>query len=170
MIKEESSLAGLVIRKLQGTDEAEKCAQLMAHSEPWTTLCRTYDDSLKILKDPTKEVYLAVRNDELIGFIILNMKGAFIGYIQTVCIMSEWRNKGIGSLLLKFAEERIFRETPNVFICVSSFNNEAQKLYVRLGYEVVGELSDYIVTGYSEILLRKTIAPLAEFVVSQRKS
>jgi hypothetical protein len=28
---------------------------------------------------------------------------------------------------------------------------------------VVGELKDYIVPGHSEILLRKTIAPLAQF-------
>ena len=48
-------------------------------------------------------------------------------------------------------------------MCVSSFNTEAQKLYLRLGYEIVGELKDYIVAGYSEILLRKTIGPLSEF-------
>ncbi len=36
-------------------------------------------------------------------------------------------------------------------------------LYERLGYAVVGELTDYIVSGHSELLLRKTIAPLNEF-------
>lgn len=64
---------------------------------------------------------------------------------------------------MAFAEKRIFSETPNAFICVSSFNSSAQKLYERLGYEVIGELKDYIISGYSEILLRKTIAPLTEF-------
>jgi hypothetical protein len=33
----------------------------------------------------------------------------------------------------------------------------------KRGYEVIGELKDYIVPGHSEILLRKTIAPLTEF-------
>lgn len=47
---------------------------------------------------------------DLLGFIILNMKGAFVGYIQTVCIAPEWRSTGIGSLLLKFAEDRILSE------------------------------------------------------------
>lgn len=162
-MNKDSGTGGVEIRKPQSVDEAQKCAHLMAQSEPWITLHRTYDDSLKILSDPSREVYVAVRNDELIGFIILNMNGAFIGYIQTVCIAPEWRGRGIGSLLLKFAEERIFGETPNVFMCVSSFNTEAQKLYLRLGYEIVGELKDYIVSGHSEILLRKTMAPLAEF-------
>ena len=151
------------IRRLEGEDEARKCALLMTDSEPWITLHRTYDDSLKILSDSSKEIYVALRNYELVGFIILNMNGAFTGYIQTVCIEAEWRNKGVGSLLLKFAEDRIFSETPNVFMCVSSFNKEAQKLYKRLGYEIIGELKDYIVSGYSEILLRKTAAPLTDF-------
>lgn len=163
----QDSRTGLEIRRLQGTDEARKCALLMTHSEPWITLRRTYDESLKILSDSSKEIYVAVRKDELGGFIILNMKGAFVGYIQTVCIAPESRSKGIGSLLLKFAEDRILSETPNVFMCVSSFNKEAQRLYEKLGYEIVGELKDYIVSGHSEILLRKTVAPLSEFQPQQ---
>ena len=163
----QDSRTGLEIRRLQGTDEARKCALLMTHSEPWITLRRTDDESLKILNDSSKEIYVAVRNDELVGFIILNMKGAFVGYIQTVCIAPESRSKGIGSLLLKFAEDRILSETPNVFMCVSSFNKEAQRLYEKLGYEIVGELKDYIVSGHSEILLRKTVAPLSEFQPQQ---
>lgn len=163
----QDSRTGLEIRRLQGTDEARKCALLMTHSEPWITLRRTYDESLKILSDSSKEIYVAVRKDELVGFIILNMKGAFVGYIQTVCIAPESRSKGIGCLLLKFAEDRILSETPNVFMCVSSFNKEAQRLYEKLGYEIVGELKDYIVSGHSEILLRKTVAPLSEFQPQQ---
>jgi len=160
---EKSGNVGVEIRKLHRVDEAHECAQLMAHSEPWITLRRTYDDSMKMLTDPSREVYLAVVKEEIVGFIILQMSGASIGYIQTVGVMPEWRNKGIGSRLTKFAEDRILSETPNVFLCVSSFNKKAQQLYKRLGYEIVGELKDYIVSGHSEILLRKTIAPLTEF-------
>jgi RimJ/RimL family protein N-acetyltransferase len=46
---------------------------------------------------------------------------------------------------------------------VSSFNSGARRLYERLGYEEVGELRDWIISDHSEILLRKTIAPLTEF-------
>ena len=143
--------------------EAEKCARLMANSEPWITLRRTYDNSLKMLRDPSREVYLAFVKDEIVGFIVLIMSGALVGYIQTVAVMPEWRNKGIGSRLLKFAEDTIFAKAPNAFMCVSSFNKKAQGLYQRLGYEVIGELKDYVVPGHSEILLRKSIAPLTEF-------
>jgi ribosomal protein S18 acetylase RimI-like enzyme len=65
--------------------------------------------------------------------------------------------------MVDFAERRILSEVPNVFMCVSSFNDAARRLYQRLGYQVVGELTDYIVAGYSEILLRKTTGPLTAF-------
>ena len=97
------------------------------------------------------------------GFIIVNMQGPFPGYIQTVCVAAEERGRGLGARLVAFAEERIFRESPNVFLCVSSFNPGARRLYERLGYAVVGELTDYIVRGHSEILMRKSIGPLDEF-------
>lgn len=153
----------LVIRPIQGEEETKACARLMANSEPWVTLHRSYEESYEMLKDPSREVYAGRVGDETVGFLIVVMKGAFVGYLQTVGLHREWRNRGIGSKLIAFAEERIFREVPNVFICVSSFNQEALRLYERLGYYIVGELKDYIINGHSEILLRKSIAPLNEF-------
>ncbi len=151
------------IRRLENDVQARQCARMMAGSEPWITLGRTYRSSLKLLQDPTREVYVALRERQMVGFIILLMRGILRGYVQTVGVMPEWRGRGVGSLLMAFAEERIFRESPNVFLCVSSFNKAAQEFYHRLGYRVVGRLEDFIVAGHAEILLRKTVAPLAEF-------
>ena len=144
--------------------EAQTCARLMAGSEPWITLGRGYDTSLRVVQDPTREVYIAREADEIAGFVILCMTGAFVGYIQTICIHPSRRGQGVGSRLVAFAEARILRESPNVFMCVSSFNHDARRLYQKLGYQVIGELTDYIVQGHSEILLRKTAGPLATFV------
>ncbi len=151
------------IRQLKGGDEVHLLSEFMANSEPWATLKRTYEESVRMLNDPMREVYVADVGGEVAGFTILQMKGAFVGYIQTVGVLPGWRDRGIGSRLIQFAEGRIFREAPNAFICVSSFNEGARRLYERLGYKVVGELTDYIVPGHAEILMRKTIAPLTEF-------
>jgi ribosomal protein S18 acetylase RimI-like enzyme len=153
----------LAIVRLVTEVDAEACARLMASSEPWLTLGRTYEASLAIVRDPAREVYLARDDGGLVGFLILCLTGAFVGYIQTICIRPERRGQGLGSRLVEFAEQRILRDFPNVFMCVSSFNRDARRLYERLGYQVVGELTDYIVQGHSEILLRKTIGPLATF-------
>ncbi len=135
----------------------------MCSQEPWLTLQRDFEESVEILSDPSRESYLATVEDRIVGFLILNLEGAFVGYLQTVCVAPEWRRQGIGRRLVTFAEDRIFREAPNVFLCVSSFNSDARRLYERLGYEIVGELEDYIVRGHAEILFRKTTGPLREF-------
>lgn len=152
------------IRSLKDTDEAETCARMMADSEPFITLQRGYEASLRLVSDPSREVYLALVESEIVGFVVLVMHGAFIGYVQSICVAPDWRNRGIGSRLMSFAEKRIFAETPNAFLCVSSFNEGARRFYERLGYEVVGELKNYLISGHSEILMRKTIAPLNEFM------
>jgi ribosomal-protein-alanine N-acetyltransferase len=152
------------IRKLQTSEEAEVCASMMSGSEPFITLRRDYEASLKMMNDPLREVYVARIGSEVVGFIIVNMRGALIGYIQSVCTAAGWRGKGIGGELMNFAEKRILCEAPNVFLMVSSFNKGARRLYDRRGYEVVGELKDFIVSGYSEILMRKTTGPTADFV------
>ncbi|MGH9399606.1 MAG: GNAT family N-acetyltransferase [Thermoanaerobaculia bacterium] len=139
-------------------------ARVMAASEPWITLGRGFEASGKMLSDVTRERYVALLGEERAGFLILNMGGALPGYIQTVCVAPEFRGSGLGTQLVRFAEERVFRDSPNVFLCVSSFNQGARRLYERLGYLPVGELSDYLVTGHSELLMRKTIGPLDSFV------
>jgi [ribosomal protein S18]-alanine N-acetyltransferase len=149
------------VARLDTEADAEACAQLMASSEPWLTLGRTYEASLAIIRDATREVFvLRDPAGKLSGFLILCLTGAFVGYIQTICIDPNCRGQGLGTRLLAFAEQRILSRFPNVFMCVSSFNHDARRLYERLGYHVVGELSDYIVAGHSEILLRKTIGPM----------
>jgi ribosomal-protein-alanine N-acetyltransferase len=153
----------LSILPLDSALDRERCARLMSTSEPWLTLGRTYESSYELLGDPTREIYVAKVGEEVAGFVILLMQGAFVGYIQTICMAPEHRNRGLGRRLLAFAEERIFRESPNVFLCVSSFNAGAQRLYLRLGYELIGEFKDYIVRGHSELLMRKTRGPLREF-------
>lgn len=157
----------LVVSLLQTEDDARACARLMAMSEPWITLGRSYETSLDIIQDPSREVYLVRDETGLGGFLILCMTGAFVGYIQTVCIDPARRGRGLGSRLVEFAEQRILQVSPNIFLCVSSFNQAARRLYERLGYTLVGELTDYIVRGHSELLLRKTTGPLTGF---QRES
>ena len=148
------------IRPLVTDAEAEICARMMSCSEPWLTLGRDYAASLGLLRDERRERYVAWKSEQIAGFLVLNMAGAFVGYIQIVCVAEDQRGKGLGTRLLKFAEDRILRDSPNVFICVSDFNVAARRLYERLGYLEVGELSDYLVAGHAEILLRKSIGPI----------
>jgi ribosomal-protein-alanine N-acetyltransferase len=136
---------------------------MMSSSEPWLTLGRTYEQCVKILTSPTREVYVGAIDGRVVGFAVLIMQGAFVGFIQSLAVDRDLRGRGIGEALMRFAEGRILRDTPNVFLCVSSFNHRAMRFYRRLGYEAVGELRDMIIRGHDEILMRKTTVPLSEF-------
>jgi [ribosomal protein S18]-alanine N-acetyltransferase len=153
----------IVIERTQDETEARLCAAMMAESEPWITLRRDFNAAFHLTSDPTKEVYVARAGRELAGHIVVNMAGPFAGYIQALVVASPWRSRGIGAQLLKFAEQRIFQESPNVFLCVSGFNARAQQFYARLGYEQIGELKNYVIAGESEFLMRKSVGPKDEF-------
>ncbi len=156
--------ADISIKTLDNSVEAEACASMMAGSDPWITLGRDYERCLQTVRQPLREVYLCYAGKQLAGFAILSMTGALVGYIQTICVSSRYRGRGLGTHIIGFAERRIFRDSPNVFMCVSSFNSRARSLYAALGYKVVGEFEDLLVRGHSEILLRKTLGPLDEFI------
>lgn len=132
----------------------------MAESEPWLTLATGYERSLMLLSNETRERYVATVAGARAGFIVLNMQGAFVGYVQLLGVDRNFRGQGVGRALLEYAERRIFAETPNVFICVSDFNREARAFYEKLGYAQAGVLEDFVVAGHAEILLRKTIGPI----------
>ncbi len=124
---------------------------------------RGYEQCLAAVVDEGAETYVAGDDAGVAGFVIIVMKGSFVGYIRSLAVREDWRSRGLGSRLMAFAEGRIYRETPNVCICVSSFNERACALYLRLGYKPVGQLEDYVVRGHSEWLLRKSRGPLSEF-------
>ncbi len=149
------------IEKLEHRNDIHTCARIMFSSEPWITLKRDFEQSLAAIQNPDAEKYMVKIDGQIAGFAIIKMKGSFVGYIQSIVFAETYRGKGLGTEMIKYLEKRIFSETPNVFICTSSFNPRALKLYQRLGYEKVGKLKDYIVKGHSEILLRKTIGPLS---------
>ena len=164
MSNAEPAPSGVSIRRLETDAEAEACARLMASTEPWVTLGRTYDASLAIVRDPSREVHLALdARGGVAGFLILFLAGPFAGYLQTVCVAPESRGQGLGRQLVEFAEQRIGEVSPNVFLCVSDFNPRARALYERLGYQLVGELADFLARGHAELLFRKTRGPWAEF-------
>jgi ribosomal-protein-alanine N-acetyltransferase len=141
----------------------EACARMMIASEPWLTFRRSLEAALRGLQDPGKELYAILDDGDVAGFILLDMRGPLAGYIQSVCIHPEQRNRGMGARLLAWAEQRIHTESPNIFLFVSSFNAAAQRFYARRGFEVVGRVPGFIVREHDEVLMRKTLGPWAEY-------
>lgn len=141
-------------------DDYAWCAALMASSEPWITLGRDLGSCRDALRRPGTDLFVArnMENDRPAGFVLIAPYGmAGSPYIASIAIAPEMRGRGIGSELLRFAERR-FAGRAHLFLLVSSFNQNAQRLYLRQGYERVGELKDYCVPGQSELIFHKGLA------------
>ncbi|HEX5235781.1 MAG TPA: GNAT family N-acetyltransferase [Silvibacterium sp.] len=143
------------------------CAELMASSEPWITLRRDRASALAQVADRSKELFIATDADRRLGFVLIDMRGPFTGYVQSLCVSPEFRNRGYGAMLLRFAEKRILRDEQHIFLCVSSFNAGAQRFYERHGYEHVGALPNHIVEGAAEIIMRKSKDGLAKTTLTE---
>ena len=122
------------IESTSNPDDFAVCALMMSVTDPWLTLRLGYDDCIKAFDGPFKEIFLLKKNWEIIGFVIMQTQGTFKGYIQTVCIDAAHRGLGYGTKILQFCEERILQYSPNIFICVSTFNQGAIALYTKFGF------------------------------------
>lgn len=149
------------------SEDFAACALMMSKSDPWITLEMSFDQCLKAFEGKTKEVYVIKKENQIAGFVILQVEGTFKGYIQTICVNENYRGKGFGNKLLLFCEERILKISPNIFICVSSFNKGAIKLYYEFGFKLIGELENFVKEGFTELLLRKTFGPIIEFPIKK---
>lgn len=138
-------------------DDYAWCARLMASSEPWVTLGRNLKSCLDSLARIGTDLFVAIDGENALraGFILVAPYGlAGSPYIASIAVAAQMRGKGIGSELLHFAERR-FAGRAHLFLLVSSFNHRAQHLYLRHGYERVGELKDYCIKGESELIFHK---------------
>lgn len=160
----------IIIGKASDDADFRTAARIMATTEPWITLGRTEELIHANIIKPQLEVYVATVGEDVVGVVIMAINVTLIkGYISALAVHRDFRSQGIGTQLLRFAQQRIFRESPNVFICASSFNERAQRLYAREGFERIGELKDLIVPGHSEILHRKTRGAWSTFTPARKE-
>ncbi|MCW8877046.1 MAG: GNAT family N-acetyltransferase [Kangiellaceae bacterium] len=147
---------------------ASQCAQMMANSDPWKKVGRTFEDSLKNFVDPDYSQYILKIDNQLAGFLVLILNGMLGGgFIKSLFVKPEYQGSGYGAKLLEYGESKIFKQFANAYICVSSFNKNAQLLYQKCGFEIVGELTELIIPGHHEVLLRKSQGPTSLFKVCE---
>jgi ribosomal protein S18 acetylase RimI-like enzyme len=141
----------------QATDgEREWAARTMAGSDPWVRLGRGLETCRAVCTRPGYEMWVARSAGEPLGFALVHARGvAGSPYLASIAVAEAARGRGVGARLLAFVEDRFRPEARHFFLCVSSFNAGARRLYERLGYEAVGLLKDYVIDGADEVLMHK---------------
>lgn len=80
--------------------------------------------------------YVAVANNEVIGYGVLNYNFFGNGSIDMLYVHSNHRRRGAGEVLLRYLESLC--ETPKLFITTNLSNLAMQSLLVKLDYALSG--------------------------------
>jgi ribosomal-protein-alanine N-acetyltransferase len=154
--------AELLIRPYEAADRDAVIALLDA--DPWRRLGYGAADWHGLLAAPLRgrEGYVALTGTGAAGMALVRPRFLAGDYLELFAVAAPARGCGVGAALLSHVESIVFARAPNVFVCVSDFNDGARRFYARHGYAHVGTLPDLLVAGSAELLLRKTTRPLRD--------
>lgn len=97
------------------------------------------------------------------GFIIAHRRRGGFGHVLTIDVAPEFRQHGVGTLLLRAAHARLAKEGCHTMFLETAVNNlPAISFYKRHGYSVVRTLPRYYqATGMDAFLLSKPLDTVA---------
>ncbi|MCA9889903.1 MAG: GNAT family N-acetyltransferase [Anaerolineae bacterium] len=150
------------------------CAHIMATNPLWQRYNVTEEKALRLFSsipsDDTARVSVALLNEEVAGFIWYYLRGTFFsgGYIRLVGVSIQHKRQGIGTVLMDVAENDISQHTPDTFLLASDFNIPAHDFYRQRGYQNVGQLPDFAMSGISELIFWKRIQQKKEAPAAKR--
>ncbi len=98
-------------------------------------------------------------NRAIAGFIVAEAGARSSGHIITIDVAAEARRSGVGSLLLRAAEDGLLaRSCRNVALETAVDNLPALSFYKRHGYSVTRTFPGYYSNGVDALVLAKTLA------------
>ena len=117
------------------------------------------------LQGPGGFTLVAFAEKQIAGFIVLNLeevsKGRIakeIGHVITIDVLPEFRRSGVGSLLLKAAEERLAGDGCSTLLLETAVNNEsALRFYHKHSFEILKTLPRYYPDGLDGLMLGKKL-------------
>lgn len=93
----------------------------------------------------------------IVGFIVAE-SGSHGGHIITIDVTSAARRSGVGSLLLRAAEDRLGKAgAPSVELETAVDNISALSFYKRHGYSVIRTFPRYYANGVDALVLQKEL-------------
>ena len=120
--------------------------------EAFNSLNPSYD--LFIYLAYGSDIIVAEKNGRVIGYVVLMDLGE-CAKIMSIAVKSDYRGKGIGKALLEEAIERCKRRKKKMITLEVRISNlQAQELYKKYGFEIVGKLEKYYSDGEDAYLMQ----------------
>ena len=148
--------------RLCGREDLEhiQLIETTSFQDPWPIT------NFRYILDKAPELFLVAEEEKLVGYIVGEIKELIIsgishrskaGHVLNIAVEREWRERGVGSLLLDEIETRFKeRDAKQVTLEVRESNKTARTFYVNRGYEDIGKVRAYY-GDEDAIIMRKPL-------------
>jgi ribosomal protein S18 acetylase RimI-like enzyme len=144
---------------VEGRSHAAALGQLLAGMDPWRAHGRSaIDMAMRFTRDdPSAGRFGIVRDDILIGAVVVRYPFLRGAYLETLGLTEGSRGLGVGSAIIDWMAREIDGQANNLWLCVTDWNETARGFYRRMGFVEVGALPDLSTVGMTEIFMRKQL-------------
>jgi len=147
-------------------DDIPTVASWMVQTPLWQRYQLTIERASKNFENALEraEVLLVADADaDNVGFAWCVPQGGFgrSMYLRLIGVRQEKARAGVGTTLLRAAEEAALKVGHELFLLVSDFNLDAQHFYQRQGYQQIGAIPGYVLPDVTELLYWKQLRPTA---------
>jgi ribosomal protein S18 acetylase RimI-like enzyme len=106
---------------------------------------------LQAFSEGRADLLVAESQGEVAGFAWFVPRGAFdrSGYLRLIAVDDRFRGLRVGQQLMETLEQRHLTQG-GIVLLASAGNTAAHRFYERLGYQVIGEIPDYVRPGLHE--------------------
>jgi GNAT superfamily N-acetyltransferase len=138
---------------------AELLGPAVAAIEPWSTINYPAAQltAFLTLEDPALNRRAIFVEDEPAGIIAVRSPWLRGPYLQVLALLRPFQGQGFGKHLLAWFETQATGNARWLWLCHSSFNRRAGAFYTREGFHEVAVLTDLMLDGGDEVLMRKRI-------------
>jgi ribosomal protein S18 acetylase RimI-like enzyme len=135
-----------------------RLAEAIVVMPPWVVMKYPADAMERFLATESDTIsrYRVAIGTETAGVVSVRYPWLKGPYLELLALFPRFQGAGLGTRILVWLEQETVRlEARNLWVCASSFNHGALRLYERYGFQRVATLPNLVVDGYEEILLRK---------------
>jgi len=146
--------------KMPTKEAAKMLSRAFTEIEPWKTLKTDRVRMEKYFIHNPEGVCrrIVVVNSEAVGMVCIKQEWLVGPYLEFLGLLPAAHRQGIGKTIMNwFEEEAVKSKARNLFLCVSSFNENAIAFYKSLGFKKNAQLEGLIIDNHDEILMRKRL-------------
>ncbi len=142
-------------------DAAVRLGTGLAAIDPWARInysAERFSTFLGSTEDGASR-YQIIAANAIAGTVVVRNPWLAGPYLNILGLLPGFSGRGIGDVVLTWFEAEARRaEFRNIWLCVSSFNSDAERFYHAQGFAHVAQLDDLTIDGSDEMLMRKRLA------------